>query len=157
VAARAFFGAPRDGLAKGGLHVTVHLVPVFEGCLVVFDVTANAAHGRWLPWAVMEFGQNPYEAASLLADDWCDVPLADLSLADVMSIEVESGGWELAIVFRAELTALPAGDAERRPVAIEPGHFDAIGAFDPVDLERWVTATSAGASSSQTSGAGLVF
>lgn len=138
MAARAFFGAPREGLARGGMHVTVHLVPLFEGRLVVFDVSAKAAHGRWLPWAVLEFGRNPYEAASLLADDWCDVPLADLSLADVMSFEVDGGGWELAIVFRAVLSAAPAGDGERRPVLFEAGHFDAIGPFDPVDLQRWM-------------------
>ncbi|MFN0147978.1 MAG: hypothetical protein ACKVT1_15855 [Dehalococcoidia bacterium] len=135
---RAFFGPPRDTTESGGLHVSVYAVPVFDGRLVVFDVSASVARGRWLPWAVIDFQQNPYEAASLLIDDWCDVPLADLALADVMSLSVEGGGWELAIIFRAVLTALPEGDRERRPYLFEPGHYDAIGPFDPVDLQRWV-------------------
>ena len=138
--ARAFFDAPRDGVARGGMHVTVHLVTVIEGELVVFDVSAKAARGRWLPWAVLEFGQNPYEAASLLADDWCDVALDDLRLADVLSFEVEGGGWELAIVFRAALAAVPVGDGARAPVLVHAGHIDAIGAFDPADIARWVGA-----------------
>ena len=143
---RAFFGPPRVGPSRGGMQVTVHLVPVLDGRLVVFDVTANVARGRWLPWAVLDYQQNPYEAASLLADDWCDVPLDDLSLVDVLSLEAAGGGWELAVVFRAVLTTLPAGDSERHPIAIERGHSDAIGAFDPVDLERWVGEPTADAS-----------
>ena len=143
-ALRAFFGPPRHGPASGGLHVTVHLVPVHDGRLVVFDVLADAASGRFLPWAVADFGQNPYEAASLLADDWLDVPLRDLSLADVLSLEVPGGGWELAIVFRAECAAAPAGDAERQPVVYAPGVFDAFGAFDPLDIQRWVEAGRGG-------------
>jgi hypothetical protein len=141
--ARALFGPPQESAAPGGLQVTVHLVPVFEGRLLAFDVLSKFARGRWLPWAVMEYGQNPWEGASLLADDWLDVPLDDLSLADVMSLEAPGGGWELALVFRAALSAAPAGDAERRPFLYEPAAFDAIGAFDPVDLERWVTMSTA--------------
>jgi hypothetical protein len=137
---RAIFGPPRDAVAPGGLHISVYLVPVFERSLVVFDVTAAQAAGRWLPWAVIDFRQNPYEAASLLADDWCGVPLEDLSLADVMSIEVGGEGWELAIVFRAELGAPPQGDSERTPYMFEPGRYDAIGPFDPADIQRWVEA-----------------
>jgi hypothetical protein len=136
--ARAFFGPPRDGPASGGLQVSVHLVPVFEGRLVVFDVSSAVARGRWLPWAVIDFGQNPYEAASLLADDWLDVALDDLSLVDVLSFETTAGGWELAIVFRAAMAASPAGSGARSPVTTPEGHYDAIGPFDPVDLERWV-------------------
>lgn len=119
--------------------MTVYLVPVFDGRLVVFDVSVSAARGRWLPWDVLEFGGNPYEAASALADDWCAGTVSDLALVDVMSFEVEGGGWELAIVFRAELTEPPVGDDVRAPFVFAKGAFDAIGSFDPVDLERWVT------------------
>ena len=159
MAQRAFFGPPRDTPARGGLQVTVHLVPVLDGRLLAFDVLAQAARGRWLPWAVLEFGQNPYEAASTLADDWCAVALRDLGLVDVMSFETPASGWELAIVFRAVLAELPAGDAERMPFCFPVGAFDAIGAFDPVDLERWVTTAGGMARTVQPpkAGAGLVF
>lgn len=136
---RAFFGPPRDGFVGGGAHVTIYLIPVLERRLVVFDVSAEQARGRWLPWAVMDFGQNPYEAASALADDWCQGAVSDLTLADVMSFPVQGGGWELAIIFRAELTAEPESDADRRPWRFPEGHYDAIGSFDLADLERWVT------------------
>jgi hypothetical protein len=128
---------------QGGLHVSVHLVPVLEGRLLAFDVISPAAKGRWLPWAVVDFGQNPYEAASILADDWLGVDLDDLRVIDVLSLGVEGGGWELAIVFRAALESMPAGDAERRPFQFARGAYDAIGAFDPVDLQRWVEAGAA--------------
>ena len=157
-AGRAFFGPPRDAVTAGGAHVSVYLVPVFEGGLVVFDVQAREARGRWLPWDVLDFGQNPYEAASALADTWCNVSLHDLSLADVMSFPVEPNGWELAIVFRAELAEMPAGDAARIAVRNEPGHFDAIGPFDPVDIERWVTTVpSASAVEPRQRPGGLLF
>ena len=154
-AGRAFFGPPRDAVVSGGAHITVYLVPVYDGGLVVFDVEAREARGRWLPWDVLDFGQNPYEAASALADTWCAVALGDLSLVDIMSFLVEGEGWELAIVFRAELAEMPPGDAARKPVRFEPGRYDAIGPFDPVDLERWVTR---GAATRETARAGgLVF
>jgi hypothetical protein len=136
---QSFFGPPAANIVPGGTHIAVYLVPVFQGRLVVFDVGAREARGRWLPWDVLEFGGNPYETASALADDWCGGALSDLALVDVMSFEVEGGGWELAIVFRAELTAAPAGDDARTPFVFAQGSFDAIGNFDPVDLERWVT------------------
>lgn len=136
--ARAFFGPPARGPSEGGLQVSVHLVPVFEGRLVAFDVRAGQVHGRWLPWAVIDFRQNPYEAAALLADDWLDVPLTDLRIADVLSVDGPLGGWELAIVYRAECAARPRGDGQRTPFVYEPGEYDAIGIFDPLDLERWV-------------------
>jgi hypothetical protein len=135
---RAYFGRPVAGFVTGGTHITVYLIPVFEGGLVAFDVTAREARGRWLPWDVLDFAANPYEAASALADGWCDVALSDLSLVDVLSLPVEGGGWELAIVFRAELSGMPPGDDVRTPFRYEPGQNDAIGPFDPVDLERWV-------------------
>jgi hypothetical protein len=119
----------------------VHLVPVFRGRLVAFDVTAGKVRGRFIPWAVIDYRQNPYEAAALLADDWFgDAPLADLRIADVLSLDGPLGGWEMAIVYRAELAALPPGDRERTPHVYDEAQFDAIGAFDPVDLERWAAA-----------------
>ncbi len=138
MARQAFFGKPTAGLTAGGAHISVYLVPVFRRRLVVFDVAARQARGRWLPWDVMEFGANPYETAAALADDWCEGAVSSLTLADVMSFPFEGGGWELAIVFRAELTALPAGDDARSPFVFAEGEADAIGLFDPVDLVRWI-------------------
>lgn len=137
--AQAYFGKPSKTFVPGGAHVAVYVVPVFEGRLVVFDVAARAARGRWLPWDVLEFGGNPYETAAALADDWCEGAVSDLALADVMSFPFDGGGWELALVFRAELTAIPSGDGTRAPFVFEAGEYDAIGSFDPVDLERWVS------------------
>lgn len=134
----AYFGRPNESFVAGGTHITVYLVPVFEGRLVVFDVSAREARGRWLPWDVLEWGGNPYECASALADDWCEGAMNDLRLVDVMSFAVEGGGWELAIVFRAELFTAPAGDDVRTPYLFAAGAYDAIGSFDPVDLRRWV-------------------
>ncbi len=158
--ARAFFGLPVAGFVTGGAHITVYLIPVFNNGLVVFDVRAPEARGRWLPWDVLDFGANPYEAASALADGWCDVALEDLALADVMSFPVEGGGWELAVVFRAELEAMPPGDDVRTPYRFEPGQYDAIGPFDPIDLERWVSPKPPGAAakgSSPEKSPGLLF
>lgn len=135
---RAFFGRPQPGFSDGGTHITVYLVPVYDGRLVVFDVSAKEARGRWLPWNVLPFQENPYVAASELADEWCAGMVRDLRLADVMSFEMPGGGWELAIVFRADLTGEPPGDEVRTPFIFERGQFDAIGWFDPVDLQRWV-------------------
>ena len=153
--AHAYFGKPASGFVPGGAHVAVYLVPVFEGKLVVFDVAAQAARGRWLPWDVLEFGGIPYEAAASLADQWCDGAISDLSLADAMSFPFGTEGWELALVFRAELTALPTGDDARTPFAFELGQVDAIGNFDPVDLERWIRRGTE--SPGGTDGARLVF
>ncbi len=136
---KAFFGPPVAGPVPGGTQLSIYLVPVYEGRLVAFDVEAREARGRWLPWDVLESHENPYEAASELADIWCGVALTSLTLADVMSFSLPSGSWELATVFRAELSASPLGDPERRPFVYAPNQFDAIGSFDPVDLERWVT------------------
>ncbi|MCC6959534.1 MAG: hypothetical protein IT301_06770 [Dehalococcoidia bacterium] len=134
----AYFGKPQSTFVPGGAHIAIYLAPVFEGGLVVFDVTVSAARGRWLPWAILPFGGNPYEAAATLADLWCEGAVSDLALVDVMSVPFQAGGWELAIVFRAALTQAPGGDETRTPVVLPPGRFDAIGNFDPVDLERWV-------------------
>ncbi len=162
MAVRAFFGPPRESFTGGGGHIAVYLVPVFEGRLVVFDVAAREARGRWLPWDVLDYGANPYEAASTLADDWCNTSMLDLTLADVMSFPGEQGqggSWELAVIFRAELAAQPAGDEVRTPILLDTNQLDAIGSFDTVDLERWVTSNrGAGAPKPADSGsAGLVF
>ena len=144
----------------GGTQLSIYLVPVFEGSLVAFDVQAREARGRWLPWDVLESHENPYEAASELADLWCGVALTSLALADVMSFTLPGGSWELAVIFRAELSAPPLGDAERRPFTYAPGQFDAIGSFDPVDLERWVSRsgdTPAPTAASQADTPGLLF
>lgn len=135
---QAYFGKPATTFVPGGMHVAVYVVPVFEARLLVFDVTASAARGRWLPWDILDLGTSPYEAAATLVDDWCGGAVSDLSIADVMSFPYPGGGRELALIFRAELTALPIGDAVRKPVLFDAGEFDAIGNFDPIDLERWV-------------------
>ena len=136
---KAFFGPPVSGPVPGGTQLSIYLVPVFEGRLVAFDVESREARGRWLPWDVLDSHENPYEAASELADFWCGVSLTSLALADVMSFTQPGGSWELAIVFRAELSAPPIGDSEHVPFVYPAGQYDAIGSFDPVDLERWVT------------------
>lgn len=136
--AQAFFGPPAGGFVRGGAHIAVYLVPVFEGRLVVFDVPVREARGRWLPWTVMGFGENPYETAAELADDWCESAVSSLEIVDALSFPFEGEGWELALVYRAELTMLPPGDDARRPFAYPRGEADAIGRFDPVDLLRWV-------------------
>ena len=146
----AFYGKPQQRPVAGGMHVTVHLVPVSQGRLVVFDVVADQARGRWLPWTVLPAGGNPWETAARLADDWLQGAVDDISLADVLSLQVPGGGWELAVVFRVELTRVPAADGVREPFVYAEGAFDAIGSFDPVDLERWVKAGPDGAQHAAT-------
>ena len=50
--------------------------------------------------------QSAEEAASELVDDWCDGALNDLSLVDVLSLEAFGEGWELAIILRADGSAV---------------------------------------------------
>ena len=152
--AQAYFGKPSSTFVPGGTHIAVYLVPVLEGRLLVFDVAASAARGRWLPWDILKFGANPYEEAAELADLWCGGALSDLRLVDAMSFPYPVEGWELALVFRAELTEIPRGDDARRPLLFEAGEFDAIGNFDPVDLERWVMG---GASAAQGTSQRMLF
>lgn len=141
--------------AAGRPQVTVYLVPVFAGSLVVFDIERpRDLAGRWLPWTALPFEANPYEVASSLADTWCDVPMADLRLVDVMSFPGAPGGWELALVFRAALAEAPASDADRIAVHFPAGSLDAIGPFDPADLERWLHGD---ASAEPPSASALVF
>lgn len=125
--------------------IMVYLVPVYEGRLVVFDVTSPGAQGRWIPWQVLEFAQVPYESAAQLSDVWLNGAVSTLSLVDVMMQPGESGVNELAIVFRCDVTALPARTAERDAFAYPEGHLDAIAGFDPVDLERWLLQRPGGA------------
>jgi hypothetical protein len=136
----SFFGAPRKDFHAGGAHIAVFVVPVFEGRLVAFDVQAPGVEGRFLPWTVLAFGGNPYADASLLMDDWCQGALASLRLVDVIGERRAEGSHELAIVFRAELTAAPAGDAHRTPVHLSPEDLESINDFAPADLQRWVEA-----------------
>ena len=93
-----------------GVLLSVHVVPVLEGRIVAFVLDSPGPQGRWLPWTVLTQGANPYEIASTIVDEWCDGAMSDLRLVDVISREGEDG-WELAIVFRAELTACRATSA----------------------------------------------
>lgn len=137
----AFFGKPRAGFTDGGAHLAVYLVPVFQGCVVAFDVTAPGAQDRWLPWGILTFGGNPYEDASALADDWCQGAVADLRLVDVITGEA-AGSWEVGLIFRADLTAMPAADARRTPVQLAPPFTAPVRQFQPAELDRWVGATT---------------
>ena len=135
----AFFGPPKGSFQRGGAHIAVYLVPVFEGQLIAFDVTARGARDRWLPWNILPYGENPYVEASALADDWCDGAMQDLRLADVLRGAAEES-WELSLVYRVELTAMPAGDAMRTPVALPLPLTTGIRQFSEADLERWIHA-----------------
>ena len=136
---RAFFGPPQPAAVRGGARITLYLVPVLDGQLVAFDLKVSDQRGRWLPWTVMDFGANPYVTASELAEQWCQGAVSALSPADVMSFETPDRGWELAIVFRADLTVEPRPPANGTVSLLPPGGVDAIGPFAPGDLERWLT------------------
>ena len=103
----------------GSVLLTVHVVPVLQGQLVTFLLEAPGPGGRWLPWTVLKQGANPYEIASTIVDEWCDGAMSDLRLVDVISREGDEG-WELAVVFRAELTALPRGERGEPRVCESP-------------------------------------
>lgn len=119
-----------------GILLSVHVVPVLEGRIVAFVLDPPGPRGRWLPWTVLPQGANPYEIASTIVDEWCDGAMSDLRLADVISREGD-GGWELAIVFRAELTALP-GHERGAPRVCDPQDLAAVQDFEAIDLERWL-------------------
>lgn len=138
MAGQAMFGKPVRDLASGGTLITTHVVPVFQGSLVVFEVDSSAARGRWLPWTTMEYGENPYVTASAVVDEWCQGAVKELRLVDVISTALDSGVWELSIVFRAELSASPAAASQRRPTLVAPEKAGRVGHFDQVDIERWV-------------------
>ncbi len=118
-----------------GVLLSVHVAPVLEGRIVAFVLDPPGPKGRWLPWTVLPQGANPYEIASTIVDEWCEGAMSDLRLADVISRESDDG-WELAIVFRAELTALP-GHERGAPRVCDPQDLDAVQGFEAVDLERW--------------------
>lgn len=134
----AYFPPPRTSFRPGDSFISVHLVPVYQGRLVVFDIEEPPARGRWIPWTVAWFRANPYEVASALVEEWCGSFPDDLRFVDALSFETEGGGWELALVFRAELSERPAGGGARRPVLLERGALTAAGRFEAVELSRWV-------------------
>jgi len=138
VAAYARFGGPAGEFTAGGAHVAVHLVPVFGGRIVAFDVQGPAP-GRWLPWDLLPFEGNPYETAAALGDDWCDGAVLELRVCDVLSLPAQGESWEIALIFRAELSAMPGGDDARTPVAIAPADLGTVRRFAPLELERWLT------------------
>jgi hypothetical protein len=151
----ARFGPPVAAFQRGGAHVAVHLVPVFDGRLVAFDV-GPPAPGRWLPWDLLPFAGNPYESAAALGDEWCDGAVIDLRLCDALSLAAPGESWELALIFRAELDAMPAGDDARAPVALGAGPaLASVTRFAAADLERWLAETSAALS--PPAGTRLVF
>ncbi len=135
---QAMFGKPVKDLASGGTLITVHVVPVLKGKLVVFELDSRTVTGSWLPWTTMDYGDNPYVTASAVVDEWCDGAMRDLRLVDVISLHIDGDIWELAIVFRTELTSHPEAAEQRTPVLLEPDQSGRIGRFDQVDLERWV-------------------
>ena len=141
----------------GGVLLTVHVAPVLEGRLVSF-VLDGGPGGRWLPWTTLAQGANPYEIASTIVDEWCDGAMSDLRLVDVISREGD-GGWELAVVFRAELTALPRGE-RGAPRVCDPQDLAGVQGFEAVDLERWLGAAASDAGSAaapEPDGPQLVF
>ncbi|MXX18539.1 MAG: hypothetical protein F4X03_13340 [Dehalococcoidia bacterium] len=139
----------------GGVLLSVHVVPVLEGRIVAFVLDPPGPKGRWLPWTVLEQGANPYEIASTIIDEWCDGAMSDLRLADVISREGEDG-WELAIVFRAELTALP-GHERGAPRICDAQDLAAVQGFEAVDLERWLGGGSAATPATEGDSPKLVF
>lgn len=120
-----------------GVLVTVHALPVHAGRVVAFAVDAPAVKGRWLPWTPLPPGGEPWETASALVDEWCGEALAaELRLADALAA---AGG--LALVFRAELTAMP-GARRGAPHACDPADLGAVRGFARADLERWLGASA---------------
>ena len=139
----------------GGVLLSVHVVPVLEGRIVAFVLEPPGPKGRWLPWTVLKQGANPYEIASTIVDEWCDGAMSDLRLADVISGEGDDG-WELAIIFRAELTALP-GHKRGAPRVCDAQDLAAVQGFEAVDLERWVGGGGARAPATEGDSPKLVF
>lgn len=138
-----------------GVLLSVHVVPVLEGRIVSFVLDPPGPRGRWLPWTVLEQGANPYEIASTIVDEWCDGAMSDLRLADVISREGDHG-WELAIIFRAELTALP-GHERGAPHVCDPQDLADVQGFEAVDLERWLGVGGAAAPATEGNSQKLVF
>ncbi len=139
----------------GGVLLTVHVAPVLEGRIVAFVLEAGGPKGRWLPWTVLPQGGNPYEFASTIVDEWCDGAMSDLRLVDVISRERDDG-WELAVVFRAELTALPRGE-RGAPRICEAPDLATVQGFEAVDLERWLGSGAEPGARAEGDGSKLVF
>ena len=139
-----------------GVLLTVHVAPVLEGQRSSCPSSSMGDRaGRWLPWTTLKHGANPYEIASTVVDEWCDGAMSDLRLVDVISREGD-GGWELAVVFRAELTALPRGE-RGAPRVCDPQDLAGVQGFDAVDLERWLVMSAAAAPVEEADGSRLVF
>ena len=64
--------------------------------------------------------------------------MTDLRLADVIARPARDAIWELAIVFRAELTGAPGGDERRHPHPCAAGEYEGISGFGAVEIERWL-------------------
>ena len=123
--------------------LTVHVVPVVHNKLLTFKVEALVAADRCLPWTLLDFGTNPYEAAAVLLEEWCDgADVLDLRLVDVISRTGQDDGWELAIIFRGELRAGPVAGIDREPLICEAGDIEPLNGFMVVDLERWLVTES---------------
>ncbi len=148
----ARFGLPVASFVPGGAHISVHVVPVFGGAIVAYDVAARAARGRWLPWDLLPYGGNPYETAAELGDTWCDGAVTELVLVDTLSFVAPGESWELALIFRAELSTAPTGDVDRHPILLVPGDLDSVARFEAVDLERWLAAGEAPAAERKDGG-----
>lgn len=139
----ARFGPPVAGFTPGGAHIAVHLVPVYAGQIVAFDI-GRPVPGRWLPWDLLPFGGNPYETAAALGDGWCDGAVVDLRICDALSLPEPGASWELALIFRAELASLPAGDDRRSPVHLGPAELGSVRRFAAQELARWLGTAPAG-------------
>ncbi|MCS7296317.1 MAG: hypothetical protein RMK15_04795 [Chloroflexota bacterium] len=133
----AFYPPPRREPVAGGAYVAVVVVPVWQGQLVAFDVTAPGAEGRWFPWAPLPWGTEPWEAAASLAEEWCGADLAELRLVDALGGEGLGGSWQLTLVFRAELLGPPRTSAQRQPVLLPAQPAAPVGGFAPADVARW--------------------
>ena len=157
MAANALFGPPVQAFTPGGAHIAVHLVPVFAGAVVAFDVSARDARGRWLPWDLLPYGGNPYETAAALGDDWCDGAVLDLAIIDALSFPLAGESWELALVFRAGLAAAPGGDSDRTPVLLSGDALASISRFEAVDIARWLGETAPAVPAPQRKGGDLLF
>ena len=161
---KATFGPPRGGISPRGAFVSIYLVPEWDGHLIAFDVVAKEAPGRWLPWTIADFGASPWETASALSNEWCGDTTESIELVDTISFETDSAGWELALVFRARLNALPPGETERIPVVSQPDDARLSVPFAAADLGRWIarqaSATASGdlvSPASSASGKRLLF
>jgi len=135
---KATFGPPRKEVSRGGAFVSVYLVPEWDGQIVAFDIAAKEARGRWVPWTVADYGASIWETASALGDEWCGDTVETIDLVDTISLETETSGWELALIFRARLKAMPDGETGRIAV-LTRGDDDRLSMrFAAADMDRWI-------------------